>query len=125
MKRPLLGLAVLAGVTALAVAPATAGTSDPTAQAARTKTVQLGDNYYAPVTLKVHKGDYVRWRWPDVGFDSHDVKLKKGPSGAKKFQSEFASSAYSYKRRLTVLGTYRIICTFHQEEMFMTIKVIR
>jgi plastocyanin len=125
MRRTLSGLAVLAGATALAVAPATAGTSAPTAHAARTKTVQIGDNYYAPVTLTVHKGDYVRWRWPDVGFDSHDVKLKRGPSGAKKFHSAFASSAYSYKRRLTVRGTYKIICTFHEQEMFMTIKVTR
>jgi plastocyanin len=123
MRRTLSGLAVLAGATALAVAPATAGTSAPTAHAARTKTVQIGDNYYAPATLKVRKGTYVRWRWPDYGFDSHDVLLKKGPRGVKKFHSDFASSAYSYKRRLTVPGTYKIICTFHEAEMFMSIKV--
>jgi len=52
----------------------------------------------------------------------HDVKLKSGPKGVKKFQSEAASTDYSFKRRLTVAGTYKLICTLH-EEMTMTIKV--
>jgi len=52
----------------------------------------------------------------------HDVKLKSGPKGVKKFQSESAATDYSFKRKLTVAGTYKIVCTLH-EEMTMTIKV--
>ena len=40
----------------------------------------------------------------------------------KKFQSEAASTDYSYKRKLTVAGTYKLVCTLHHE-MRMTIKV--
>ena len=66
----------------------------------------------------------VTWKWPgfEEAGDVHDVKLKSGPKGAKKFHSEQAASDYSFKRKLTVKGTYRIICTLH-EEMKMTIKV--
>ena len=42
----------------------------------------------------------------------------------RKFQSEEAGSAYSYKRRLTRVGTYRIICTLH-DDMKQTIIVKR
>ena len=52
----------------------------------------------------------------------HDVKLKSGPKGVKKFQSESAATDYAFKRKLTVPGTYKLVCTLH-EEMTMTIKV--
>ena len=42
----------------------------------------------------------------------------------KKFHSEAAATDYSYKRKLTVPGTYKIVCTLH-EEMRMTIRVTR
>jgi plastocyanin len=91
---------------------------------APTKTVKIGDNYYAPKTLTVKKGTTVVFKWPDFdeAGDVHDVKLKSGPKGVKKFQSEAASTDYSFKRKLTVAGTYKLICTLH-EEMTMTIKV--
>jgi plastocyanin len=92
--------------------------------AASKKTVEVGDNYYAPKTLTVNRGTTVTWKWPgyDEAGDVHDVKLKTGPKGVKKFQSEAASTDYSFKRKLTVAGTYKLICTLH-EEMTMTIKV--
>ena len=40
----------------------------------------------------------------------------------KKFHSEAASTDYTFKRKLTVPGTYRIVCTLH-EEMHMTVRV--
>jgi len=52
------------------------------------------------------------------------VKLKKAPDGVKKFHSEPASSGYVFKQTLKKKGTYKIICTLH-EEMKMTIKVTR
>jgi plastocyanin len=56
--------------------------------------------------------------------DVHDVKLKSGPKHVKKFHSQPAASDYSFKRKLTVVGKYRIICTLH-EDMRMTIRVRR
>ncbi len=92
--------------------------------ASKSKTVALGDNYYAPKTLTVSKGTTVVFKWPgyDEAGDVHDVKLKSGPKGAKAFKSESASTDYSFKRKLTVAGTYKIICTLH-DDMKMTIKV--
>ena len=88
------------------------------------KTVNVGDNYYTPKTLTVSKGTTVTWKWPgfDEAGDVHDVKLKSGPKGVKKFQSEAASTEYSFKRKLTVSGTYKLVCTLH-EEITQTIKV--
>ena len=84
----------------------------------------LGDNYYTPQTLTVKRGTTVTWKWPgfEQAGDVHDVKLKSGPKGVKKFHSEAASTDYSFKRKLKVAGTYKLVCTLHHE-MRMTIKV--
>ena len=117
MRQGLPLTAVLAGVALLGAAPA---------QAARHKTVKIGDNYFAPATLKVKRGTIVTWKWPsfEEAGDVHDVKLKSGPKHVKKFHSEPASSDYSFKRKLKVAGKYRIVCTLH-EDMRMTIRVRR
>jgi plastocyanin len=95
------------------------------AQAA-TKIVRIGDNYFLPDTLRVARGTTIVWRWPDFdeAGDVHDVKLKSGPKGVKKFQSEAAATDYTFKRRVTVPGRYRIVCTLH-EDMTMRIRVRR
>jgi plastocyanin len=89
-----------------------------------TKTIDVGDNYYAPKTVTVKRNTTVTWRWPsfEEAGDVHDVKLGSGPKGVKKFQSESASTDYTYKRKLTVAGTYKLVCTLH-DDMKMTIKV--
>jgi plastocyanin len=92
------------------------------AAAPKPRTVEIADNYYAPAKLTVPKDTRVTWRWPDEAGDVHDVKLKKGPAGVKRFHSEPASSGVTFKRKLTRAGTYRIVCTLH-EEMKMTITV--
>ena len=52
----------------------------------------------------------------------HDVKLRSGPKGVKKFHSQLAASGYSFSRTLKKPGKYVVICTIH-EEMKMTIRV--
>jgi plastocyanin len=110
-------IALIAGAALLSAAPA---------HGAAKKTVNLGDNYYTPEMLKVKRGTTVTWKWP--GFkqagDVHDVKLKSGPKGVKKFHSQAASTDYTFRRKLKKAGKYRIICTLH-EEMRMTIRVRR
>jgi plastocyanin len=110
-------VAVLAGVALLGAPPALAAP-------AKKKTVRVGDNFFSPKKLTVDRGTTVTWKWPssDEAGDVHDVALTKGPKGVKKFQSEAASTDYSYKRKLTKSGTYKLVCTLH-EEMRMTIKV--
>jgi plastocyanin len=85
--------------------------------------VSVNDNYYGPSKLTVHVGDTVKWHWAGDETDVHDVKLSKAPSGVKKFQSDPLAAGDEFKRKLTKAGTYKIICTFHEEEMSMSITV--
>ena len=112
---------ILAGVVAvLAAAPALAGGGAP-----QKKSVLLQDDFFQPGKLTVNRGSTITWRWPDDASDVHDVKLAKGPRGAKRFQSEPGAAGYEFKRRLTVAGTYRIVCSFHPETMHLTVNVRR
>ncbi len=98
------------------------------AQAAKPKgkTVRIYDNYFLQDDITVKRDAVVTWRWPgfDEAGDVHDVKLKSGPKGVKKFQSEAAATDYTFKRKLRKVGRYRIVCTLH-DEMRMRIRVRR
>ena len=110
----------LVGAAAFAAAPASlAGATTK----GKTRKVSVNDNYYGPSKLTVHVGDTVDWVWSEDETDVHDVDVKSAPKGARKFQSDPLSAGESFKRKLTTPGTYRIICTFHEEEMRMTIVV--
>ena len=109
------GLALAAAV--LTAAPATAGAPKP-------RTVAIGDNYYAPARLTVERGTRIIWRWPAEAGDVHDVKLRSGPKGVRRFRSEPAASGYSFRRTLRTPGRYEIVCTLH-EYMTMTVRVRR
>ena len=87
------------------------------------KTIKVRDNFFAPDALKVPKGSKITWRWPTNPGDVHDVKLRSGPKGVKKFQSELCrEQTTAIARTLTKPGKYVVICTIH-EEMTMTIRV--
>src|SRR4051812_17004618 len=105
MRRTLLVLS-LAGAAFMA-APAQAGP--------RAKTAKVFDNFYVPTNATVKPNTTVVWKWPADGGDVHDVKLKKGPKGAKKFHSQPASAGYTYKQTLKKPGKYLIVCTLHEE----------
>jgi plastocyanin len=120
-----------ATATAIAALAATglAGAAVVTADAAtrkivkpKTYRVQIGDNFYLPLKLRIRKYDSVRWVWPSDTGDTHDVKLGSRPKGVKVFQSDPAAVGFVYKRKFTVKGTYKIICTFH-DDMKQTIVV--
>ena len=99
---------------AMVVAAALAG--------APAKTIKVGDDYYGPARVTVKRGTTVRWTWLADNADSHDVKLTKAPKGVRKFHSASAATDYTYSRKLTTPGTYRIVCSLHQD-MTMTIVV--
>jgi len=110
-------LAAVAGAALISAAPA---------DGAARKTVTVGDDYFTPAKLSVKRGTTVVWRWPsfEQAGDVHDVGLTSRPRGVKKFRSEAASTDYSFKRKLTVPGTYWLNCSLH-DEMRMTIRVRR
>jgi plastocyanin len=108
-----------AGVAALAVIPGTAGE----AATPKPKVVKVGDDYFSPLKFtNVARGRTFVWKWLSVNGNTHDVKLKRGPKGVKRFHSDPATSDFSFKRKLKVKGKYVVICTFH-ENMKMTITV--
>jgi plastocyanin len=108
-------VAVAVGAALLSAAPA---------HGAARKTVKVGDNYFTSQALTVARGTTITWRWPgyDEAGDVHDVGLMSGPRGVKRFRSEAAATDFSYKRKLTVPGRYKLGCSLH-EGMRMTIKV--
>jgi plastocyanin len=112
-------------LAALVAGAALTGAAPAVAAAPQRKTVTVNDNYFWPAKLTLRRGSAVTWKWPaDEAIDVHDVKLKSAPKGVKRWQSEPAASGYRYKRTLRTPGTYKILCTLH-EEMTMTIRVRR
>ena len=111
-------------VAVLALAGAAFVAAPATAAAPKPRTVKINDNYYLPAKLTVKPRTKIVWRWPAEAGDVHDVKLSSAPRGVKKFHSQPASAAYTFKRTLEKPGRYKIICTLH-EEMKMTITVRR
>ena len=112
-------LPVAIGVTALAVAPAAA------APKPKPLKVQVGDDYFRPLKKTVKPGTKVVWKWLSVNGNTHDVKLKKGPKGVKKFASEVFFADEKYRKKLTVPGKYYILCSLHPDQMKQTITVKR
>jgi plastocyanin len=90
---------------------------------AATRSVKIGDDYFvrkgSVATVTVKKGTKVTWRWS--GKDMHNVSVTKGPV---KFRSSFKSSG-TYSKTVKRAGTYTIVCTIHQPDMTMKLRVTR
>src|SRR5215218_3512306 len=88
-----------------------------------TRSVKIGDDYFvrkgSVPTVTVSKGTKVTWRWS--GKDMHNVAVTKGPV---KFRSSFKSSG-TYSKTVKTTGTYTIVCTIHQPDMTMKLRVTR
>ena len=112
MRKLLVGSAIAALSAVLAV-PALAAT----------RSVKVADDYFvrkgSTPTVTVKKGTKVTWRW--AGRDMHNVAVTKGPV---KFRSSFKTTG-SYSKRVTRTGTYTIVCTIHQPDMTMKLRVTR
>ena len=67
--------------------------------------------------LTVRPGTVVTWRWRSQS--SHNVTVRSGPA---RFRSPTRSRGV-FARRLTRVGTYRIVCTLHSPGMGMTVVV--
>jgi plastocyanin len=89
--------------------------------AGATRNVKIGDDYYvrsgSPPTVTVSKGTKVKWNWR--GSRQHNVVVQSGPAS---FQSRLKRSG-SYSRKLRKRGTYKIVCSIHQPDMRMTLRV--
>ena len=90
---------------------------------AATRSVKVGDDYFvrkgSVPTVTVKKGTKVTWRF--AGKDMHNVLVTKGPA---RFSSSFKSSG-TFSKRVTRTGTYTIVCSIHQPDMTMKLRVTR
>ncbi|HKG65953.1 MAG TPA: plastocyanin/azurin family copper-binding protein [Solirubrobacteraceae bacterium] len=90
---------------------------------AATRSVKVGDDYFVRKgsipTVTVKKGTKVTWRF--AGKDMHNVAVTKGPA---KFRSSYKDSG-TYSKRVTRTGTYTIVCSIHQPDMTMKLRVTR
>jgi plastocyanin len=106
--------------TALLATALAAAVAVPTANAA-TRTVRLGDDWFVrdsgSRSVTVDRGDRVRWRW--TGDNLHNVVVRRGPV---RFQSSLKRSG-TFRKTLRRRGTYRIVCSIHQPDMRMTLRV--
>jgi plastocyanin len=116
------------GASGADAAAATAKTPKPRPPAKQAKpvvvTVKVNDDFFLPTKVTIHEGSSVRWVWgPDI--DVHNVTLASGPKGVNKrqFTSVSGSTALVFKRKFTVPGTYKFICTIHaMMKMTVTVK---
>jgi plastocyanin len=112
MRKLLVG-STIAALSAVLAVPALAAT----------RSVKVADDYFvrkgSTPTVTVKKGTTVTWRW--AGRDMHNVAVTKGPV---KFRSSFKTTG-SYSKRVTRTGTYTIVCTIHQPDMTMKLRVTR
>ena len=122
MTRRRAALAVLAGAAGgvLALVPVASGGS--TAPVAK-RTVQVADDYFLPARLTVRPRTRIVWRWLPENEATHDVKLRRAPTGVRRFQSDPATADFTFRRTLYKRGTYSIICTYHRAVMRRTIVV--
>jgi plastocyanin len=90
---------------------------------AATRSVKIGDDYFvrkgSTPTVTVRKGTKVTWRWS--GRRLHNVAVTRGPV---KFRSSLKSSG-TFSKTLRRAGTYTIVCSIHQPDMRMKLRVTR
>ncbi len=112
MKTTPLLLLVALGAALLFAAPGGAVTG----HAARTSTVKVKDDFFAPKKLTIGKGSKVKFVW--AGQNPHDVHVGRSRSHSKlKTKGTFF---FTFKHK----GTYRVYCSIHSAlGMKMTVVV--
>ena len=100
----------------LAVSLALAGQSALTSAAA-TKTIKVRDDLFSPKSTTIAKNTLVTWRWS--GDNPHNVISR----GTKRFKSSKLKTSGVHRYRFTKTGTYRYVCTIH-EDAGMTGRII-
>jgi plastocyanin len=80
----------------------------PAAGAGTATTVVIKNIDFSQHTVRIHRGESVRWRFADPGV-SHNVTSRGRPH----FRSSRSMLTGTYTVRFTRPGTYRYVCTIH------------
>lgn len=78
-------------------------------------TVRVGDDFFRAKTVRITKGSTVTWRW--VGSDSHNVVFRG-------FKSRLQNKG-TYRHRFAKAGTYRYVCTIHEDSGMKGTVIVR
>ena len=111
-RKPVLLLLAVAIAVPFAVTPAS-GSSDPGARASATKRVSVEDDRFSPSAANVNRGDKVVWRWK--GFNDHNVRFRKVPRNVKRPKGSAIQSSGRFARTFKKSGTFRYVCTIHED----------
>jgi plastocyanin len=124
------GAGTRAGWLAAACAGALAllgATAAPAAAPPKPTIVSVADFYFGPDSVRIQKGEAVKWVWSSANTYPHDVHLTQGPRGlANKGSYSTRTSAVvdaHFKDTFTTPGTYRFICTIHPTQMKLKVVV--
>lgn len=109
MPRPRL---VIPAVVALALVAGGATTA-----AAKTANINVGDDFFAPMTKTIHKGTKLRFVW--TGKHKHNIVTTGAATKRSPIQT---TGTYAFKARRT--GTIKLICELH-DDMTGTITVVK
>jgi plastocyanin len=106
------GLVIL---TALVVASSAIGGQQSSSDVTQsvTKTVSVRDDLFSPSAARVPRGGKVVWRWR--GDNDHNVRFRSAPSGAKRPRGSSTQSSGRLARTFARRGTYRYVCTIHED----------
>ncbi len=121
----LLTATALTGAAAVAL-PAAGSAGGPVAgTSGGSKTIKVGDDYFAPTDVTVKKGDKVKFKWLETNGNPHNATLTKGPKGVKKkdFTSATGSIGIKFTPKFKKKGAYDFVCTLHASVMQATVKV--
>lgn len=106
---------------AVSVAAAVAiGAPSALSTAASTRTVTVKDDVFSAKKVTVSKNTKVVWRWAK-GSGDHDVVSR----GTKRFKSSKIKSTGTHSYTFKKSGTYRYVCTLHEDEGMTGQVVVR
>jgi plastocyanin len=104
MKKILAAICVTAGLAVVAV-PALAAKP----------AVRVGDDYFKAKVVHVKRNTTVTWKW--VGSDSHNVVFKT-------FHSKLQNKG-TYRHKFRHRGTFRYVCTLHDDKGMKGTVIVR
>src|SRR2546423_8856576 len=103
MRKLLAAVAVASLLAALAVI-GTGAASGSDVREAKTKTVQVGDDFFSPTKVTIHRKDKVTWTWGDGTENLHTVTEVHD-----KFTSKKKTSG-TYSHTFKKVGKFKILC---------------
>ena len=83
-------------------------------------TIDVGDLFFRRANVTMAAGGTLTWRFS--GDTLHNITLANGPRG---FSSPNLSQGRTYRKKLSVPGTYQLFCGLHPVDMTATVKVVR